>query len=541
MRLYHLGKTILACVATFLILCTAGCYFDADDVRINTSDSGTAWTPIGLYAGIYSWGSSYQGSWKIKNAGTTRARINGYMLFTMAPGTVTLTVTFKNKGEWNKDVIKDFTIKIDPAPEEIHALGTELVTHGVNTADKPVSLKANIDLEAHWENLLMMLIVADRYVNIDFTGSTGTKITRSTEINNNRYREIPKLLSVVLPDSIISIGNSTFSGCTSLTGVTIGNNVTSIGYSAFSDCSSLGGITIPDSVTRLGDSAFRDCSNLASVTIGNNVTKILASTFSGCSRLETIIVNSGNTTYSSIDGIVYDKTAATLILCPEGKSGTVNIPDGVTSIENFAFNDCNKIAIISIPDSVNMIGDPAFRGCTSLETINVNSGNTMYSSINGIVYNKTADTLILCPKGKSGTVNIPDGVTSIGDYSFSQCGKITGITIPNSVTSIGKSAFCDCTNLASVTIPNSVASIESGAFLRCNKITSVIIPNSVTSIEEYAFWGCTNLTRVTFEGVIEKTGFNDKAFYGDLQFKYFATNGGPGTYTRQSENRWSKK
>ena len=138
-------------MVVFLILYAAGCYHNAADVISNTPNSATAWMPIELEAKIGSWGY-HEGSWAIKNAGTTHAKIKDRILYTMAPGTVTLTATFKFSTQ--KDVIKNFTIRIDPAPEGIHALGTELVTHDVNTADNPVSLKANSDLEAHWINLL---------------------------------------------------------------------------------------------------------------------------------------------------------------------------------------------------------------------------------------------------------------------------------------------------------------------------------------------------------------------------------------------------
>jgi len=95
MRLHYLRKTILVYMVVFLILCAAGCPYDVDSVHIDTPDSATAWTPIELKAWISGFATYHEGSWAIKNAGTTHATINNRLLFTMAPGTVTLTVTFK--------------------------------------------------------------------------------------------------------------------------------------------------------------------------------------------------------------------------------------------------------------------------------------------------------------------------------------------------------------------------------------------------------------------------------------------------------------
>ena len=145
------------------------------------------------------------------------------------------------------------------------------------------------------------------------------------------FQHDDKLLSIIIPDSVTSIGDQAFMDCTGLTSVVIGNSVASIGKYAFDGCTSLTNITIPDSVTSIGSSAFSDCTSLTSVVIGNSVTSISSSAFSGCTSLTSI-----------------------------------TIPDSVTSIGYRAFNFCSDLTTITIPDSVASIEDYAFSGCYKL-------------------------------------------------------------------------------------------------------------------------------------------------------------------------------
>ena len=110
------------------------------------------------------------------------------------------------------------------------------------------------------------------------------------------------------------------------------------------------------------------------------------------------------------------------------------------------------------------------------------------------------------------SVSIPNSVTSIGDYAFSDCTALTSVSIPDSVTSIGRSAFYGCTELTSVVIGNGVTSIEDYAFSDCTKLTSVVIGNSVTSIGDYAFSDCTELTSVIIPDSV--TSIGGSAFKG---------------------------
>ena len=294
--------------------------------------------------------------------------------------------------------------------------------------------------------MMMLSLQAMAYFTYTYQGKTlYYDITSGSTIKVTYYSSISDFNNyvngdVVIPSSVeyngttysvTSIGKYAFSGCGSLTSVTIPNSVTSIGYEAFYGCSGLTSITIPNSVTSIGQSAFSDCSSLTSVTIPNSVTSIGKMAFVGCSGLTSINVASGNTHYSSIDGVLYNYVQNTLIQCP-GTRTSVTIPNSVTSIGQSAFSDCSSLTSVTIPNSVTSIGSNAFRGCSGL----------------------------------------------------------TSVTIPNNVTSIGNSAFSDCSSLTSVTIPNSVTSIEGYTFRNCSGLTSVrCLAATPPSIDNTSFYG----------------------------------------------------
>ena len=269
--------------------------------------------------------------------------------------------------------------------------------------------------------------------------------------------------------------------------------VTSIGKYAFYKCSGLTSVTIGNSVTSIGISAFYNCSGLTSVTIGNSVTSIGNSAFSNCSGLISIIVDESNPSFSSIEGILYNNDATTLIYCPITKK-TVTIPNSVTSIDYSAFYGCSGLTSVTIPNSVTSIGQRVFENCSGLTSV------TIGNSVTSIGYYAFSGCYGLT------SVTIPNSVTSIGKYAFSGCSGLTSVTIPNSVTSIGERAFSGCSGLTSVTIGNSVTSIGYYAFSGCYGLTSVTIPNSVTTIVQSAFSNCRGLTSVTIGNSVTSIG-----------------------------------
>ena len=196
---------------------------------------------------------------------------------------------------------------------------------------------------------------------------------------------------------------------------------------------------------------------------------------------------------------------------------------GLTSIEDFR---CIGLTSVTIPNSVNGIYGTSFDYCPSLTEINVDAGNSSYTSENGVLYNKNKTTLIKYPSGKKGSFAVPNSVTSIYGYAFRSCTGLTSVTFPNSITRIEQDTFAGCTSLASVTIPSSVKSISFNAFSRCDSLTRVTFQGTMPG-----YMGVVNAVPGQF-------GFSN--FPGDLDAKYYA--GGMGTYTRQSgSNTWTKQ
>jgi hypothetical protein len=207
-----------------------------------------------------------------------------------------------------------------------------------------------------------------------------------TKIGDHAFDGCP-LTTVTFPNSVAGIGDYAFYGC-ALASVTIGSGVTSVGSCAFQGCSLLTSATIPSSVTNIGDGAFAGLASLTSVTISNGVTTIgqgafqrtgLTSVaipgsvtgigyvaFSSCYSLVAITVDELNSTYSSANGVLFNKSKSVLIQYPAGKTACYAIPGGVTNIGGYAFYECNGLGSVTIPSSVNQIGEYAFAWCYGL-------------------------------------------------------------------------------------------------------------------------------------------------------------------------------
>jgi hypothetical protein len=365
------------------------------------------------------------------------------------------------------------------------------------------------------------------------TSLTGVSIgTSVTSVGDKAFFGCTSLTNVTIPNSLINIGfgvfssctsltsvtigsrvtgESTFSSCTSLTSVTIGNSVTNIGDGAFAACTSLTSLMIPNSVTKIGNYAFSSCTNLTSATIGNSVTSIGEGALSGCTGLTSISMDAANLVYSSLGGVLFNKAQTILLTYPASRGGSYVIPSTVTNIgDNFYV--CSSLTSVTIPNSLTIIQYLTFSGCTSLTNISVDTANPVYSSLNGVLFNKAQTTLITFPAGRGGSYVIPNSVTYIEVNAFSSSIGLTNITAAADhpvYSSVGGVLFDKAqTTLirfpggrgGSYVVPGNATSIGGYAFSSCTSLTSVTIPNSVTNIESYAFTPCASLTNLTFLG-----------------------------------------
>ena len=381
--------------------------------------------------------------------------------------------------------------------------------------------------------------------------------------------------AVVIPDGVTSIGDFAFQNCESLTAVKIADSVTSIGNFAFWGCGALASVYIPDGVTSIGDGAFQACDALAAIDLPESVMYLGRCAFNTNTRTSTPTPASEpmNQAWSEEHEDIQEHTADDEPAIPEppcepvspitdfeiengvlkkylGKSETVVIPEGVvTSIGNYAFWECKSLTSIYIPDGVTSIGNGAFCGCEALTSIKIpdsvtSIGNHAFARCEALTSIEIPDSVeeigkyafpsntairnkssVIIPPisdfdiehntlkrylGKSNSVVIPDGITSIGDKAFLDCKSLTSIVIPNGVISIGNSAFEFCKSLTSIVIPDGVTSIGNEAFEFCESLTSIVIPDSVTSIGHSAFAWCESLTSIEIPDSV--TSIGDDAF-----------------------------
>ena len=298
-----------------------------------------------------------------------------------------------------------------------------------------------------------------------------------------------------------------FDGCGNLASIVIPESVTSIGYCAFEYCHSLNSITIPESVTYISFCIFYD-SGLT--TLNYNATNCSVNNWlCGCSLTNLTI---GDNVQVIPDNFVSGQS---------NLAGELVIPESVTSIGNSAFENCSGFTgTLTLPASLTSIGGSAFANCSGFTgTLTLPASLT---SIGGSAFTNCS--------GFTGTLTLPATLTSIEGSTFNGCSGFTGsLTIPDNVTSIGGSAFANCSGFnGTLTLPATLTSIEGSAFNGCSGFTgSLTIPDNVTYIGESAFKNCSGFTTLTIgSGLVwidytnewDARYYTESAFYGCTGF-----------------------
>lgn len=279
-----------------------------------------------------------------------------------------------------------------------------------------------------------------------------------TAIGDQAFYEYNGLTSVTIPGSVVTIGYAAFCSCAGLTNLSMGIGLITIGENAFDGCSGLGSVSIPETVSTVGSDAFYGCGGLTNVNIGS----------------------------------------------------------GVTSIGERAFCCCSNLCSVIIPANVANIGCGAFAHCDSLTNIGVEASSASYSSVDGVLFNKTQTVLVQFPAGKAGQYTIPGSVMSIGDWAFAFCVGLTDVGMGKNVTNVGAWAFSYCSGLS-----------------------KVVIPSRVSSVGNYAFGWCNNLQRLYFAGDAPSPALS--VFYNTPATIYYLPNttGWGSTYAGRPTVLWN--
>lgn len=250
------------------------------------------------------------------------------------------------------------------------------------------------------------------------------------------------LTDITFPSGLKRIEGRAFRRCLSLTDVALPSGVESIGYSAFEQCA-FTNILLPQSLKTLGDFAFSYCASLERLALPASVEKVGSGLFVWCKSLQEITVPEENKYYTSLDGVLYDKAKTKLVAFPLARAGAYAVPNGVESIEDYAFSNCVALTAVSFPESLTVIGNQTFGGCTSLADI-----------------------------------TFSEGLKTLDFYAFGYCTSLTKISLPESLTTVAYNAFEGCTSLTLCHLYNKVV-------FRSSESVRVYVPNGRGELETY--------------------------------------------------------
>lgn len=400
--------------------------------------------------------------------------------------------------------------------------------------------------------------------NVRYIGSCAFAYTKASSVELGSVTEIggsafaaSSLSAVVIPDTVISMGQYAFQSSAYLSSVKIGNGLRSISKEAFEYCSNLSEITIPAGIESIGGAAFKFAGLGKLIFENNSRLKVIAgAAFYGCPltsvNFPDSLMNIGDSAFfkCSLSSISFGEGSSLQIIGAEAFRyallATVAFPANIRTIGDYAFADTAIAGSVTIPASLESLGGGAFGACHALTEIKVESGNKIYADIDGVVYTKDGKVVIAYPAGNpaenytvlDGTqkigvaafygswnlrgVAVPAGVDEFYEYAFFDCEKVYGYSLPDTLETVGPYSMAKNYSLSSVSLPDSVINIGRYAFAYDSSLYTVYIsdtsklarisfasfalsgiqtmriPANVSTVAQYAFEGCKQLTSVTF-------------------------------------------
>ncbi len=303
-----------------------------------------------------------------------------------------------------------------------------------------------------------------------------------TSVGAIAFWDCVSLEKVTLPDSVKRIENCGFSGCSALTDVRLPEGLTHIGEYAFSFCQSMTDPGLPESTRHISGHAYQGCLKLERVTIPAGVSEIGPGVFGECLSLTEIEVAPGSEYYTDVDGVLFTRDKKELIEYPCARTGSYQIPDGVTRIAEEAFTDCEHLREVTTPDTLTSIGACAFYNCWVLMNISLGRG---VKSIEEMAFDRA---------GFAGLENNwIDGLLYADDWLIWARVDLKTAVIRDGTRGVAMCAFRDCENLVSVTLPDSLEFVCASAFEGCAALERLILPQNVAEVGVSAFYGCAGL------------------------------------------------
>ena len=362
-------------------------------------------------------------------------------------------------------------------------------------------------------SVFMAAAAADFMVDSICYNITSDNEVEVTKLTSGKYSGVVIIPSTVIQNGttyqVTRIGENAFSGCRELTLVDLPEGILSIGTNGFYDCTALEAIEYPNSLESIENLAFCNCTNLTTVNITRNITDIGSSAFNNCTGLTSISCSPFNQHFKADGGILYTKDMTMLVLYPKNAVATsFTIPDGVTALESYAFQNCDNLTDITFPESVTWLGRDVFWRCEGLVSIDLPDGithmgkGTFDECVNLVQVHLPASldsildfTFYSC---KLQEITIPQNLKHIGQYAFSEAKELHHVNFEegSNLLTIDENAFFNCYALESFDMPNSVTSLKANAFYQCRSLKSIHLSDNLTDLGKTIFWYCSSLTEL---------------------------------------------